>query len=96
MDVTKAEDINNSIRELEEGHGPVDVLISNAGMSQRGSVNDSVIDVHHSLMKINYFGQVNLVKGILIRQNIFQKSSYFASQTFKRQIETSNLPNNRK
>lgn len=65
MDVTKLEDIENSVREIAEEHGPVDVLISNAGVSQRGSVNDCILDVHHSLMKINYFGQVNLVKAIL-------------------------------
>ena len=65
MDVTKTDDIENSVREIEGEHGPVDVLISNAGASQRGSVNDCIMDVHHSLMKINYFGPVNLVKGVL-------------------------------
>lgn len=65
MDVTKAEDIETTIQELEGEHGPVDIVVSNAGVSQRGSVSESIIDVHHNLMKINYFGQVNLVKAIL-------------------------------
>lgn len=65
MDVTQKNDIDNCIREIEEKHGEIDILISNAGVSLRGRVIDTSIDVHRKMMEINYFGQVNLVKAIL-------------------------------
>lgn len=63
MDVTKYDDINNCINEVQTKYGSIDVLISNAGVSLRGSVVDTNIDVHRKMMDINYFGPVALVKG---------------------------------
>jgi len=44
--------------------GRVDILINNAGISYRGSINDTDIDVHQNVMTVNYFGQIALTKGI--------------------------------
>ena len=43
--------------------GAIDILINNAGMSYRGSIEDTDIEVHQKLMTVNYFGQVALTKG---------------------------------
>ena len=61
--MTQKDDIDNCIKEIEEKHGAVDILISNAGVSLRGTVAQTTIDVHRKMMEINYFGPVNLVKG---------------------------------
>jgi len=45
--------------------GCVDVLINNAGVSQRGKVYTTGIDVDESLMKINYFSPVALSKALM-------------------------------
>lgn len=63
MDITQKNDIENCIKEIEEKHGSIDILISNAGVSLRGTVSQTTIDVHRKMMEINYFGPVNLVKG---------------------------------
>lgn len=64
MDVTKKAMIDQCVDELQTKHGvTVDILISNAGVSLRGSVLDTEIEVHRNMMEINYFGPVNLVKG---------------------------------
>ncbi|AOE49224.1 SDR family oxidoreductase [Kangiella sediminilitoris] len=43
----------------------VDLLINNAGLSQRALVMDTSLDVHRTIMEINYFGTVALTQAIL-------------------------------
>lgn len=43
--------------------GKIDILINNAGVSYRGSIEDTDIDVHKNVMTVNYFGQIALTKG---------------------------------
>ncbi len=45
-----------------EVHGRVDVLVNNGGISVRGAVRDTDVDVHRSIMDVNYFGTVQLTK----------------------------------
>jgi dehydrogenase/reductase SDR family protein 7B len=45
--------------------GAVDVFIHNGGMSMRGEVVSTKIDVDVQLMKCNYFGAVALTKAVL-------------------------------
>jgi len=42
--------------------GCVDILINNAGVSYRGSIEDTEMDVHTQVMAVNYFGQIALTK----------------------------------
>ena len=63
LDITKSEDIIECENRVHKDFGGVDILISNAGVSQRGSVIDTKDDVHINLMNINYFGPVRLIKG---------------------------------
>jgi len=65
MDVTKPTDIDTCVSKLNSKGHTIDIIISNAGMSQRGSVADTLIEVHHKLMDVNYFGPVSLVKAFL-------------------------------
>lgn len=41
----------------------VDVLINNAGISYRGAIADTVVEVDRKVMETNYFGPVALTKG---------------------------------
>lgn len=64
MDVSQKSSIDDCIQELASQHKvTVDILVSNAGVSLRGTVLDTDIEVHRKMMEINYFGPVNLVKG---------------------------------
>jgi short-subunit dehydrogenase len=45
--------------------GHIDILINNGGISQRGLVKDTNIEVDRKLMEINYFGTVALTKYLL-------------------------------
>ena len=64
MDVSQKSSIDNCIQGLASQQKiTVDILVSNAGVSLRGTVLDTDIEVHRKMMEINYFGPVNLVKG---------------------------------
>ncbi len=45
--------------------GHIDILINNAGVSQRSKIVDTSMNVYRDLMEVNYFGLINLTKLIL-------------------------------
>lgn len=44
-------------------HGKIDILINNAGISYRGEVVNTNMDVDIKVMFTNYFAQIALTKG---------------------------------
>lgn len=49
--------------EILQCFGYVDVLINNAGISYRGTITDTTVDVDKRVMETNYFGPIALTKG---------------------------------
>jgi dehydrogenase/reductase SDR family protein 7B len=49
--------------------GQIDVLINNAGISQRSLIKDTVYKVDSRLMNINYLGTITLSKTVLSVKN---------------------------
>lgn len=43
-------------------HGGIDIIINNSGISYRGKVADTSLQVDQSLMDVNYFGHIAVVK----------------------------------
>lgn len=46
-------------------NGPVDILINNGGISQRGRVAETELAVDRRIMEVNFFGTVALTKAVL-------------------------------
>ena len=65
MDLSKYHQINDDIEEVLQKFGRVDVLINNAGITQRAFASETELEVDEHLMNINYFGPVALTKGLL-------------------------------
>ncbi|XP_054993051.1 dehydrogenase/reductase SDR family member 7B isoform X1 [Sorex araneus] len=65
FDLTDLEAITESTAEILDCFGYVDVLINNAGISYRGDIIDTSIDVDKKVMDTNYFGPVALTKALL-------------------------------
>ncbi|KAG3270355.1 dehydrogenase/reductase 7B, transcript variant X1 [Ictidomys tridecemlineatus] len=51
--------------EILQCFGYVDVLINNAGISYRGTITDTTVDVDKRVMETNYFGPIALTKALL-------------------------------
>lgn len=64
LDVTNHQRVSFAVRSVVGG-GPIDILINNAGRSQRSTVLDTDMDVYRQLMDVNYFGVVHMTKEIL-------------------------------
>lgn len=63
FDLTDPGAIAAAAVEILQCFGYVDILINNAGVSYRGAIRDTIVDVDRRVMEINYFGPVALTKG---------------------------------
>jgi len=63
FDLVDRSGIAEAMRKVRDCHGPVDIVINNAGMSSRGSAADTLLDVDVAVMNLNYFGHIAVTKG---------------------------------
>jgi len=61
-DVSKESDCKNIIDESLNHYGRIDILINNAGISQRALLKDLPFESLHKVMNINYWGTVYCTK----------------------------------
>ena len=60
LDLSQPDDLTSKLEVL--GEQPVDILINNGGISQRGLARDIELKVHRDVMEINYFGTIQLTQ----------------------------------
>ncbi len=65
IDLSDYKDIETSFTPVLNRVGHIDILINNAGISQRATVAESTIAVDEKIMNLNYFGVVALTRLIL-------------------------------
>ena len=61
-DVTQEDECKALIKKALEKFGRIDVLINNAGISQRALFKDTDLKVLHRLMEVNFWGTVYCTK----------------------------------
>jgi len=66
-DVTEFDRIPDVVQQAEEEHGPVDVLINNAGYGHEGVLEESPIEEMRRQFDVNVFGAVAVAKAFLPR-----------------------------
>lgn len=64
-DMSDASQVQALVQTLMRAEKQVDLLINNAGLSQRGYAAETSIEVDRYLMEVNYFSAVLLTKGLL-------------------------------
>lgn len=65
VDLEKPEQFTQLARKVIDHFGRIDILINNAGISQRSYVVDTNLSVDKRIMEINYFGTIALTKAVL-------------------------------
>jgi NAD(P)-dependent dehydrogenase (short-subunit alcohol dehydrogenase family) len=65
MDVTSDASVRDSIASIQNAHGPIDILINNAGIARRGSVEELAISEFQALMETNYIGAVRCIQAVM-------------------------------
>lgn len=80
MDISKFDELEAKVQTAIHAFGTIDILINNAGVSQRSLIIDTDFEVYKSLININYLGTVALSKAIL-PEFIKQKTGHFVTVT---------------
>ena len=65
FDLSDLSNINAAMQKVLTCYGHVDIVINNGGLSYRGSIEETSLDVDMAVMNVNYFGQVAVTKGKL-------------------------------
>jgi dehydrogenase/reductase SDR family protein 7B len=65
LDATDANAVDRTAAGVLARFGRVDVLVNNAGLTQRARLVDSSLDVYRRIMDVNYFGPLALTKAVL-------------------------------
>ncbi|XP_041977183.1 dehydrogenase/reductase SDR family protein 7-like [Aricia agestis] len=65
LDLEKLEQLEPFVNKVYDQFGHIDILINNGGVSHRGSILQTSLDVDKKIMYINYFGSVGLTKAVL-------------------------------
>ena len=62
IDMADPKSIAAFVEKVSIQFSKIDVLINNAGMSQRSQAEETAIEVDRKIMEVNFFGQVHLTK----------------------------------
>lgn len=65
LDLSELEQLETFINNIYDICGKIDILINNGGISHRGSILYTKLDVYKKIMFTNYFGSVGLTKAVL-------------------------------
>ena len=65
MDLLQSDTIANAVNEVLSKVEKVDVLVNNAGISQRSLAKDTAMEVDRKIMELDYFSIVALTKSLL-------------------------------
>jgi len=65
LDLLALGDGAQAVKKAESFFGPVDVLVNNAGISQRSLVLDTSMDVYRRIFELDFFSTVALTKAVL-------------------------------
>jgi len=65
LDLAEPETLRTAAETVQAKVGPVDVLVNNGGVSQRGTAAATDMDVVRRILEVNFFGAVQLTKAVL-------------------------------
>lgn len=76
MDVTEFDQANEAAAKIIQTFQRIDIMVHNAGVSQRSYIKDTDLDVYRKLMDVNFYSTVALTKAVLPYM-IQQQSGHF-------------------
>jgi NAD(P)-dependent dehydrogenase (short-subunit alcohol dehydrogenase family) len=65
MDVDSDDSVTKAIDAIQQETGPIDVLVNNAGIECRGSIEELNISYFRAVMETNYFGALRCIQAVL-------------------------------
>jgi NAD(P)-dependent dehydrogenase (short-subunit alcohol dehydrogenase family) len=65
MDVDSDRSVFDGIAAIHSEHGPIDVLVNNAGVERAGSVEEVPLAEFRAVMETNYFGALRCIQALV-------------------------------
>jgi len=65
MDVDSDQSVSRAIAAIHKDHGPIDVLVNNAGVERAGSVEELPLADFRAVMETNYFGAIRCIQAVV-------------------------------
>lgn len=65
LDLEKPDSFSAMTTAIISKFNRIDILINNGGISQRGEVHETTLEIDRKIMEINYFGNIALTKAVL-------------------------------
>jgi NAD(P)-dependent dehydrogenase (short-subunit alcohol dehydrogenase family) len=65
MDVDSDDSVSHAIAAIHKDHGPIDVLVNNAGVERAGSVEELSLADFRAVMETNYFGAIRCIQAVV-------------------------------
>jgi len=65
MDVDSDQSVSGGIAAILKDHGPIDVLVNNAGVERAGSVEELPLAEFRAVMETNYFGALRCIQALV-------------------------------
>jgi len=65
MDVDSDQSVNQAMAAIHKDHGPVDVLVNNAGVERSSSVEELPLADFRAVMETNYFGAIRCIQAVV-------------------------------
>jgi NAD(P)-dependent dehydrogenase (short-subunit alcohol dehydrogenase family) len=65
MDVDSDQSVSDSTAKILKDHGPIDVLVNNAGVEGVGSVEEFPLARFRAIMETNYFGALRCIQALV-------------------------------
>ena len=65
MNVDLDQSVSETIAAIVKSHGPIDVLVNNAGVEGRGSVEELPLAEFRAIMETNYFGALRCIQALV-------------------------------
>ncbi|HEY2383680.1 MAG TPA: SDR family oxidoreductase [Terriglobia bacterium] len=65
LDVNSDASVSEAVGAIQGEHGPIDILINNAGIARRGSIEELPISEFRALIETNYFGAVRCIQAVM-------------------------------
>ncbi len=62
MDVDSDESVRDAMASVQEKHGPIDVLVNNAGIERVGAIEELPLAEFRAAMETNYFGALRCIQ----------------------------------
>jgi NAD(P)-dependent dehydrogenase (short-subunit alcohol dehydrogenase family) len=65
LDVDSDRSVREGIAQIQKDHGPIDVLVNNAGVERLGSVEELPLAEFRAAMETNYFGALRCIQAVV-------------------------------